>query len=189
MNGVTTSGSFTQTSPSSSDVIAASRILVTHGIIERRRFTGILLELGFNGGVPIDEAFYNRTISGRHNPDITADLFPDWPEDRRERFADNKEARFRALAGARSCTPTSGIRHRHVPGTDWPILTVSFVLSGQSPTGIGLWVRGAALEATPGAPAGARQLLLEIPALLRPSNGAVVLTGHPHIVFCSASAG
>ncbi len=67
-----------------------------------RRFTDILLELGFNGGVPIDEAFYNCTISGRHNPDITADLWPDWSVERRERFSDDKEARFRALAGARS---------------------------------------------------------------------------------------
>ena len=77
-------------------------VWTTHdcALLAARRFTEILLELGFNGGVPIDEAFYNRTISGRHNPDITRDLFPDWPEDRRERFANDKEARFRALAGA-----------------------------------------------------------------------------------------
>ena len=78
-----------------------SPVLSFNGICCRAcRFTDILLELGFNGGVPIDEAFYNRTISGRHNPDITADLFPDWPVERRERFSDDKEARFRALAGA-----------------------------------------------------------------------------------------
>ena len=59
----------------------------------------ILLEVGFNKGVPINEAFYNAHISGRHNPDITSDLFPDWSEERREQFADDKEARFRALAG------------------------------------------------------------------------------------------
>ena len=63
-------------------------------------FVEILLELGFNNGVPIDEAFYNSHISGRHNPDITSDLFPDWSEERRERFADDKEGRFRALAGS-----------------------------------------------------------------------------------------
>jgi hypothetical protein len=62
-------------------------------------FVEILHEVGFNNGLHIDEAFYNAHISGRHNPDITSDLFPDWSEERREQFADDKEARFRTLAG------------------------------------------------------------------------------------------
>ncbi len=41
-------------------------------------------------------------ISGRHNPEIAADLFPDWPEDRRTQFYMDKEERFRSMAGARS---------------------------------------------------------------------------------------
>lgn len=51
------------------------------------------------GGEPIDEAFYRAHISGRHNPDIAADLFPDWPEEQRTAFYEEKEQRFRDMAG------------------------------------------------------------------------------------------
>lgn len=44
-------------------------------------------------------ACYRVHISGRHNPDIAADLFPDWPEERRTKFVDEKEARYRRMAG------------------------------------------------------------------------------------------
>lgn len=49
--------------------------------------------------MPIDDAFYRHHISGRHNPEIAADLFPDWPEDRRTAFYMEKEQRFRDMAG------------------------------------------------------------------------------------------
>ncbi|GBG00289.1 hypothetical protein Rsub_12968 [Raphidocelis subcapitata] len=39
-------------------------------------FQEILAEAGFNGGAPIDEPFFRSRISGRHNPEIAADLFP-----------------------------------------------------------------------------------------------------------------
>lgn len=39
-------------------------------------------------------------ISGRHNPLIAADLFPDWPEGKRVEWYTAKEARFRQLAGS-----------------------------------------------------------------------------------------
>lgn len=38
------------------------------------RFQNILVEVGFQGGVPIDEAFFRKHISGRHNPEIAGDL-------------------------------------------------------------------------------------------------------------------
>lgn len=30
------------------------------------------MQHGYNGGVPIDEAFFRKHISGRHNPEIAA---------------------------------------------------------------------------------------------------------------------
>ena len=43
--------------------------------------------------------------SGRHNPEIAADLFPDWPEDKRTAFYEEKEQRFRDMAGEHPATP------------------------------------------------------------------------------------
>jgi hypothetical protein len=37
--------------------------------------------------------------SGRHNPEIAAELFPEWPEDKRTAFYEEKEQRFRDMAG------------------------------------------------------------------------------------------
>lgn len=64
-------------------------------------FQEILVEAGFDGGHPIDEAFFRASISGRHNPEIAADLFPEWTEERRVAFYTDKEARFRRLAGTK----------------------------------------------------------------------------------------
>lgn len=63
------------------------------------RFQELLVEVGFQDGQPIDEEFYRQHISGRHNPEIAADLFPDWPEARRTAFYEEKEQRFRNMAG------------------------------------------------------------------------------------------
>lgn len=63
------------------------------------RFQEILSEVGFNGGQPIDEAFFRARISGRHNPEIAADLFPEWSVERHVAFYTDKEQRFRDLAG------------------------------------------------------------------------------------------
>eukprot|EP00873_Tetraselmis_striata_P023943 jgi/Tetstr1/444207/TSEL_032100.t1 len=64
-------------------------------------FQDMLAEVGFNGGAAIDEEFFRVRIAGRHNPDIMADFFPEWPEDKQTQFSDDKEARFRMLAGDR----------------------------------------------------------------------------------------
>lgn len=58
----------------------------------------LCLQLGFNDGKPITEEFFREHISGRHNPDITRDLFPTWDEERRTNFSLDKEARFRRCA-------------------------------------------------------------------------------------------
>lgn len=34
----------------------------------------MLSNVGFNDGIPIDEAFFQKNISGRHNPDIAKDV-------------------------------------------------------------------------------------------------------------------
>ncbi|KAJ4950437.1 hypothetical protein NE237_027269 [Protea cynaroides] len=58
----------------------------------------MLLEIGFNDGVPIDEEFFVKNISGKHNPDICRAIFPDWDTEKGLKFMDDKEARFRRLA-------------------------------------------------------------------------------------------
>ncbi|XP_074303982.1 haloacid dehalogenase-like hydrolase domain-containing protein Sgpp [Silene latifolia] len=59
-------------------------------------FREMLLEIGFNGGVPIDEEFFIKNIAGKHNDDIARALFPDDFE-RGLKFTDDKEAYFRRL--------------------------------------------------------------------------------------------
>ncbi|KAD2145559.1 hypothetical protein E3N88_41764 [Mikania micrantha] len=54
----------------------------------------VLFDIGFNGGVPIDEDFFVQNIAGKHNDDIAAALFPDDIE-RGLKFCVDKEAYFR----------------------------------------------------------------------------------------------
>ncbi len=49
-------------------------------------------------GVAVDEASYGRRVSGRHNPEIVADLLPHLTREEGRAFASAKEARFRAAA-------------------------------------------------------------------------------------------
>lgn len=51
-------------------------------------------QIGFNGGVPIDEDFFIKNIAGKHNDDIAAVLFPDDIQ-RGLKFCEDKEAYFR----------------------------------------------------------------------------------------------
>ncbi|GLI68526.1 hypothetical protein VaNZ11_012916 [Volvox africanus] len=83
--------------------------LVDSDPLHFQAFQEILAEVGFNGGRPIDEAFFRRHISGRHNPEIAADLFPDWDENRRTAFYLDKEERYRRLAAA-GLEPLEGLR-------------------------------------------------------------------------------
>lgn len=59
-------------------------------------------------GVVVDEAAYARRVSGRHNPEIIADLLPRLSPAEGRRFTDAKEARFRELATA--LEPLPGVR-------------------------------------------------------------------------------
>lgn len=57
----------------------------------------MLLEIGYNGGVPVDEEWFVKTISGKHNDDLVSVLFPN-DHERGVKFLDDKEALFRRLA-------------------------------------------------------------------------------------------
>ncbi|KAI0489187.1 hypothetical protein KFK09_029029 [Dendrobium nobile] len=60
-------------------------------------FRELLLEVGYNNGVPITEDDFVEKISGKHNDDIGKTLFPDWDPDKAAKFLDDKETMFRSL--------------------------------------------------------------------------------------------
>ena len=60
------------------------------------------------GGELIDETFFNTQISGRHNPDIFRECFPDRSTEEHQALAEEKEARFRDLARSEGIPPTPG---------------------------------------------------------------------------------
>ncbi|CAM8987007.1 unnamed protein product [Rhodiola kirilowii] len=60
-------------------------------------FREMLLEIGYNGGVPIEEDFFVKNIAGKHNADIAFFLFPN-DHERGTKFLEDKEAMFRKLA-------------------------------------------------------------------------------------------
>lgn len=60
-------------------------------------FQQILLQHDFNDNQPISLGFFRQHISGRHNPDIAADLFPHWDAARGSAFSDAKEHMFREV--------------------------------------------------------------------------------------------
>ncbi|KAG1362080.1 putative Haloacid dehalogenase-like hydrolase domain-containing protein Sgpp [Cocos nucifera] len=66
--------------------------------IHYHAYREMLLEVGFNGGVPITEDFYAKNISGKHNEVIGSLLFPDWDHEKAMKFMDDKEVTFRRLA-------------------------------------------------------------------------------------------
>lgn len=71
-------------------------------------FREMLQEIGFQGGVPINDEFYIKNISGQENFYIGLNLFPDWDQDRRDKFLLDKEVRFRSIA-AQQLKPIEGL--------------------------------------------------------------------------------
>lgn len=57
----------------------------------------MLLEIGYNGGVPVTEEWFCENIAGGHNDDIAKFLFPNDLE-RGLKFCEDKEILFRKLA-------------------------------------------------------------------------------------------
>lgn len=52
------------------------------------------MQIGFNGGIPIDEEFYIKNIAGKNNDGIIRTLFPNDVEQGAE-YMNEKEAMFR----------------------------------------------------------------------------------------------
>lgn len=71
-------------------------------------FREMLLEIGYNNGVPIDEEFFVKNISGKHNDDIARCLFPSWEFEKAKKWMDDKEVTFRRLA-AEKLEPVHGL--------------------------------------------------------------------------------
>ncbi|XP_031503556.1 haloacid dehalogenase-like hydrolase domain-containing protein Sgpp [Nymphaea colorata] len=71
-------------------------------------FRDLLQKIGFQGGVPIDEEFFIKNISGGHNEDIIGILFPDWDHQKALQFMDDKEVLFRRLAKEK-LVPVNGL--------------------------------------------------------------------------------
>ena len=88
-------------------------------------------------GLEVDETFYQTRISGRLNPVIVQDLLPELSPEAGQQLADQKEARFRALAPL--LTPLPGLMtliqwatHRHLKQavvTNAPVENVHHMLS------------------------------------------------------------
>lgn len=57
------------------------------------------MEKDFNEGKPIEEAWFTENLSGGHNPECIAMLFPGISKADNDAIAIDKEARFRKLAG------------------------------------------------------------------------------------------
>ncbi|XP_042380916.1 haloacid dehalogenase-like hydrolase domain-containing protein Sgpp [Zingiber officinale] len=71
-------------------------------------FREMLLEIGYNNGIPIDEEFFIKNIAGRHSDDTARILFPDWDFEKASKFVDDKEAMFRRIV-AEQLKPIDGI--------------------------------------------------------------------------------
>ncbi|KAK9833290.1 hypothetical protein WJX81_003638 [Elliptochloris bilobata] len=71
----------------------------------------ILLEKGYRGyrnGEPISQEFFDEQIAGGHISVLGRKLWPDWPQEDRDAFCEEKEARFRKLASS-SLKPVEGL--------------------------------------------------------------------------------
>jgi beta-phosphoglucomutase-like phosphatase (HAD superfamily) len=71
-------------------------------------FQEMLLEIGYNNGVPIDEEFFINNIAGRSDVEAAQNLFPDWPLEKGLKFLEDKEAKYRSLAKER-LEPVKGL--------------------------------------------------------------------------------
>lgn len=71
-------------------------------------FQEMLLAIGYNNGVPIDEEFFIKNIAGRSDVEAAQNLFPDWPLEKGLKFLEDKETKYRSLAMER-LEPVNGL--------------------------------------------------------------------------------
>ncbi|CAM8991061.1 unnamed protein product [Rhodiola kirilowii] len=72
--------------------------MIDSDLLHFRAFQELLLEVGYNGGVPIDEEFYVRDVCGKHNDLLGQFLFPQWDARKSTQFLANKEELFKKMA-------------------------------------------------------------------------------------------
>uniref|UniRef100_A0A453QD66 Haloacid dehalogenase-like hydrolase domain-containing protein Sgpp n=1 Tax=Aegilops tauschii subsp. strangulata TaxID=200361 RepID=A0A453QD66_AEGTS len=61
-------------------------------------FQELLLAIGYNNGVPIDDEFFINNIAGRSDAEAAQNLFPDWPLEKGLKFLEDKDVKYRSLA-------------------------------------------------------------------------------------------
>ncbi|RLM54665.1 haloacid dehalogenase-like hydrolase domain-containing protein Sgpp [Panicum miliaceum] len=71
-------------------------------------FQELLLEIGYNNGVPIDDEFFIKNIAGRSDAEAAQNLFPDWELEKGLKFLEEKDAKYRSLAKER-LEPVKGL--------------------------------------------------------------------------------
>ncbi|XP_048538976.1 haloacid dehalogenase-like hydrolase domain-containing protein Sgpp [Triticum urartu] len=71
-------------------------------------FQELLLAIGYNNGVPIDDEFFINNIAGRSDAEAAQNLFPDWPLEKGLKFLEDKDVKYRSLAMER-LEPVKGL--------------------------------------------------------------------------------
>ncbi|KAJ7944643.1 haloacid dehalogenase-like hydrolase domain-containing protein Sgpp [Quillaja saponaria] len=96
-NSVESKNSLSRLAPLEAVLFDVDGTLCDSDPLHYQAFREMLLEIGFNGGVPITEDFFVENIAGKHNDDIAMILFPD-DFQRGIKFLEDKESMFRRLA-------------------------------------------------------------------------------------------
>uniref|UniRef100_A0ACD5ZJI1 Uncharacterized protein n=1 Tax=Avena sativa TaxID=4498 RepID=A0ACD5ZJI1_AVESA len=63
-------------------------------------FQEMLLAIGYNNGVPIDDEFFIKNIAGRSDVEAAQNLFPDCPLEKGLKFLEDKDTKYRRLGEA-----------------------------------------------------------------------------------------
>lgn len=77
---------------------------------------------GYNNGEAISREFFDEHISGGHNILLSKFLWPDRDQEFRDKFSDEKEAMFRAYAGASLLHASVYIMYLCAALLDWRIV-------------------------------------------------------------------
>lgn len=107
-NGNPTVSSLATTVPVQAVLFDIDGTLCDSDPLHHLAFQELLLEIGYNNGVPIDDEFFIKNIAGRSDVEAAQNLFPDWPPEKGLKFLDDKEAKYRSLAKER-LVPVKGL--------------------------------------------------------------------------------
>ncbi|CAD6338034.1 unnamed protein product [Miscanthus lutarioriparius] len=107
-NGNPTVSSLATTVPVQAVLFDIDGTLCDSDPLHHLAFQELLLEIGYNNGVPIDDEFFIKNIAGRSDVEAAQNLFPDWPLEKGLKFLDDKEAKYRSLAKER-LVPVKGL--------------------------------------------------------------------------------